>query len=317
MKVNTIQSVNIYPKSEKSVHPIARLRENVRGNSKTESKDINQINTTIKRNPDGRASFKGGAPLLHKIATFTKDNPLTAEAMFAILITCGLRPLTIMATAKNDEEKEKCSYQAAKSISSGLVGLAVTAIIATPIAMATKAMNQRGSFAIPSAIKEESQEVVKMGIIELKKLAHRLAGEGTNPELVEQIQELTETTGMLNLKRFYENGIKPQRAFLENIASTAPEILETVTKAISEQKVINNYDKTNKNIIDKFFQPIVLPLRAKITIAMVPIILGFLGKTKPGSKPKHDNNQLLRNVLQTETEKELFGTFNRMVNNEN
>ena len=71
-------------------------------------KQINndQINTTIKSNSDGRASFKGGAPLLHKAAQFVSYSPLIAEAIFALFITCGARPLTIMATAKNAEDKE-------------------------------------------------------------------------------------------------------------------------------------------------------------------------------------------------------------------
>lgn len=316
MKVNAIKSVSMYPKSGRTTHPMTKLRESAYGHSKIENNDINQINTTIKSNSDGRASFKGGTPLLHTIATFAKDNPLTAEALFAILITCGLRPLTIMATAKNDEEKEKCSYQAAKSISSGLVGLAVTAIVATPIAMATKAMNKKGAFNMTPEMKEKSQEVVNKGISELKKLAQRLTQESANSELASEINKLTEN-GILNLNIFTDKGKKVQLSFIENIKQIAPEIVDTVTNAITEQKVLNNYDKTNKNIIDKLFQPIVLPLRAKITIAMVPVLLGLLGKTKPGIKTKQNNNQLLTNIFQTETEKELFGSFNRMVNNEN
>ena len=85
-----------------------------------------QINTTIKSNSDGRVSFKGAEPFLHKAANFANNNPLLADATFALLITCLARPLTIMATAKTEKDKEKCSYQAAKSITSGLIGLGMT-----------------------------------------------------------------------------------------------------------------------------------------------------------------------------------------------
>ncbi len=271
----------------------------------------NEINTTIKRTSDGRASFKGGVPLLHRAANFTSDFPLVAEALFALLITCGLRPICIMATAKNEEDKEKCSYQAAKSIASGLVGLAMTAIVGTTIAMATKSANNKGAFKMPEELKAQSRELVDKGLTALTDLGKQLTESGQEPELVQQISALTDG-GKLNIGAFKKFGKNALKLFTQNIKRTAPDASDTVINAINAQKTLNNYERTGKNVMDKFFQPIFMPLRAKITVALIPPILGIFGLHKAGSKPK--NKEIQQNALstlnlavfQSDSAKELF-----------
>ncbi|MBQ8635139.1 hypothetical protein IJ425_03195, partial [bacterium] len=164
MKINSITQNIAYSKGRTTERSMTMEREcaNIRHNLNQNNND--QINTTIKKNSDGRVSFKGGAPLLHKIAKFTGEYPLVAEALFALVITCGARPLTILATARTDEEKEKCSYQAAKSISSGLVGLATTAIIGTAVGAGAKKALNSGLLNHP---------VVREGIDSLKNFASK------------------------------------------------------------------------------------------------------------------------------------------------
>ena len=81
-----------------------------------------------------------------------------------------------------------------------------------------------------------------------------------------------------------------------------------------------------------------MPLRATITVALVPTILGALGLKKSGKKtsttePKpQTNNQQPQvekkqpsttfgltnyNIFQTNNEKDIFKSFSGMVNNEN
>lgn len=318
MRVSSIKPVNVYPKSDTGAGLTARERQNTSEHrNQIERENINQINTTIRGNSDGRVSFKGGAgtPLLHRIANFTSNNPLVAEAIFAIFITCGLRPISIMATAKDETDKEKCSYQAAKSISSGLVGLAMTTLVGTPIAAATKLANDRGAFNMPPEMRERSLGVVRQGVDALRNLSERFVSEGRDANLVQQIDMLIEG-GKINLGIFANKGKNAQKIFTQEISEKAPEVLETVKSALKEQKILNNYAKTGKNVLDKFFQPVFMPLRAMITIALVPIILSKLGKHKPGSKPKEEekpaqNPQVMLNyeVFQTKSEKELFGSF--------
>ena len=314
MKVTSIKTTGIYPKSDRSMCPASITRESAQ-KSRPDNNDINQINTTIKNNSDGRASFKGGVPLLHKAAEFVTESPLVAEAIFALVITCGLRPITIMATAKNEEEKEKCAYQAAKSVSSGVVGLAMTSVVGTTVAAASKLANDKGAFNIPSDVAEKAKGVVQKGVEALKGFAEKAAAEGTNEKLVEQIGKLTEG-GSLNLGYFAKQGKKAQKLFTREISEKAPEILDTVTDAIKGQKVLNNYAKAGKNVIDKLFQPAFMPLRAMVTIALVPVLLKMIG-IKKSSKKQNPQSFLNYNIFKSQNEKKLFGSFTGVANNEN
>lgn len=316
MRINSITPNTSHPNSSKKWNAGKRERK-----YEQYQNEYNKINTTIKSNSDGRASFKGGVPLLHKAANFASDNPLVAEALFALLITCCLRPICIMATAKNDEDKEKCSYQAAKSIASGLVGLVMTAIVGTTIALATKSANNKGAFKIPEDIKAKSQELVKKGVDSLTELGKKLTEEGKSPELAQQITELTDG-GKINLSVFKKAGKGAKKLFQSKISEAAPEISETVATALKEQQVLNNYAKTGKNVMDKFFQPIFMPLRANITVALIPTILGIFGIHKAASKPKESEKNipfkaLNYEVFQTSSEKELFKSFSEVIKNEN
>ena len=318
MKINSITTAG-YLKGRAMERSLSQKRECAKERYNLKQNNNDQINTTITSNSDGRVSFKGGAPLLHKAANFTSDNPLVAEALFAILITCGLRPLSIMATAKTEEDKSKCTYQAAKSISSGLVGLGMTALVGTPIAAASKAANKRGAFEMPAEMKEKSEEVVSKGVEALQELGKKLTAEGSKPELAAQITSLTEG-GKINLGVFQKAEKGAERAFKHTIDETAPEISGKVKDAIKEQHILNNYAKTGKNVIDKFFQPVFLPLRAAITIALVPIIIGVFGIKKSSGKPEQKQQNpfdvLNYNVFQTESEKTLFQSFAGVANHE-
>ena len=336
MKINSITANTGYLKGRASERSTGRERECAQNNLKQMNND--QINTTIKRNSDGRVSFKGGAPFLHKVANFTADNPLVAEALFALVVTCAMRPLTIMATAKTEEDKEKCAYQAAKSVSTGLVGLAMSVLVGLPIAAGAKLAQKKGAFEMPKEMKEKSVEIVKDGAKKLSNLATELTAKGDKSGLIEQINGLV-TGESLNLAKFKEIGKGAEKAFKKTIKEIAPkEVAESVLNAINEQKTIDNFGRTSKNIIDKMFQPIFMPLRATITVALVPTILNALGLKKSGKKPSTPEakpqaaNQTPQvekkqptttfgitnyKIFQAKNEKDIFKSFSRMVNNEN
>ena len=308
MKVNSITQANIYSKAKGAGSPGAMRRESAYERHNNEQLNNDQINTTIKmqKNSDGRVSFKGGAPLLHKVAKFTTDNPLVAEALFAILITCGLRPATILATAKTDKDKDKCAYQAAKSISSGVVGLATTAIVGTILTAGTRKAYAKGLHNHPD---------VRKGITALQEFAQN---NKDNP-LTKTINRLTEGN-KLNLSIFTKEGVVSSEEFLTKLSEQASDIVDDVTKAIQKEKDCPRYLSTAKNVIDKLFQPIFMPIRATITTALVPVILNALGLKKSGKKPAPEQNpQVMLNysVFQNETEKKLFQSFAGVNNNAN
>ena len=326
MKINSITTTTGYLKGRATERLLSQGKECAKERHNLKQNYNEKINTTIESNSDGRVSFKGGTPLLHKAANFASDNPLVAEALFAILITCGLRPLTIMATAKTDEDKEKCSYQAAKSVSTGLVGLATSVLVGIPIAAAAKAAQKRGAFNMPEEMKKKSMEVVKQGAESLTKLAEKFTTEGKHSELVEQIKGLTAPMaekGTINLGVFKKAGKGAEKLFKEKIDNIAPEISESVRNAISEQKTIDNFARTGKNVIDKLFQPIFMPIRATITVALVPTILAALGLKKTSSKKPEEKEKitpydyLSYNVFKTSDDKKIFQAFSGVANYEN
>lgn len=320
MKINSITPTKLYSSPRTKMCSSAERGE--RAYERHNLKQINndQINTTSETiSSAGRVSFKGGVPLLHRAANFASDNPLVAEALFAILITCGARPLTIMATAKTDEDKEKCSYQAAKSISSGLVGLGTTALIGAPIAAATKLANKNGAFNMTPEMKEKSKEIVKKGVDALSEFGQKLAADGSDSVLANQIKNLTEG-GVFNLSVLKKAGKGAEKTFIQTIKEKAPDISETVAKGLTEQRILNNYAKTGKNVMDKLFQPVFMPLRATITVALVPILLGLVGKHKPASKPAPVEQKPVMQeyeILKSDKAKELFGSFEGVLNHEN
>ncbi len=312
MKINSVNNTIGHYRKRNNEHSSTVLREYAyeRHNLEHNKDNNDKINTTIRNNSDGRVSFKGGAPLLHNLANFAHHNPLVAEALFAIFITCGARPLSIWATAKTDEDKEKCSFQVAKSISSGLIGLGATAIVGTPIAKAVKKAKEKGAFNMPEGVKEQAQSVVKKGVDVLDDLAEKAVKEGKNTELAKTIKELTHG-GKLNLNVLYNKRKKADKKFLNVISEKAPDIAGKVKDAFTNQKILNNYESTAKNVSDKFFQPVFMPLRATITIAMVPVLLSLLGMKKPSSKQKEENpfETLKYNVLQTPNDERVFQSF--------
>lgn len=335
MKINSIKPTVGYLNSSTKERTTSRQGEYAKERVNLKQNNYEQINTTIESNSDGRVSFKG-APFLHTAATKVMENPIVAEALFAILITCGLRPFTIMATARTDEEKGKCTYQAVKSVSTGVVGLAMSALVATPLSKLIKKAKDGGALEIPESLKQSSQKAVKEGVDALIKYSDDLARTtGVEETLKGQIADLTKG-GKLNLGIFKNMGKGAEKAFGETLSKRAPDVYEKFAKGAQAQKVLNNYSGTAKNVLDKLFQPAFLPIRAAITIALVPVILKALGIKKGGKKPQEakaqeqttNTNQaeqkqtvqydsLKMNMFQGNSDKALFGNFAEVAKYEN
>ena len=316
MKISSIKTETSYLHSKQGSTAAEMKREKSAFNPTNLKQDnYEQINTTIKRNSDGRVSFKGnGVQLFHKVATFAKDNPLIAEALFAIVITCGLRPLAIVATAKTDEEKDKCAYQAAKSVSTGVVGLGMTALVAPPIKNAAKGIFDKGKLQIPQELLDKNNGLVSKAVQALSERANDIRTDVNITSLI--------ADGKINTKVFKEKGPASLKAFTKAVKEQAPDVADDIIKGIKAQNSTNNYANTAKNVFDKFFQPAFLPIRAAITIALVPIILKAAGIKKGGSKPKEPvQEQNMYNSLnfgfKSQKEKDLFQSFAGVANYEN
>lgn len=70
--------------------------------------------------------------IVHKILGMADSNQTVFDALFALLITCGLRPAAIMAQS-NEHNKEKNKKAASHSISSGIIGYGFAVAVFSPI----------------------------------------------------------------------------------------------------------------------------------------------------------------------------------------
>lgn len=70
--------------------------------------------------------------IVHKMLQMADSNQTVFDALFALLITCGLRPAAIMAQS-NEHNKEKNKKAASHSISSGIIGYGFAVAVFSPI----------------------------------------------------------------------------------------------------------------------------------------------------------------------------------------
>ena len=70
--------------------------------------------------------------ITHKILKMANSNQTVFDALFALFITCGLRPAAIMAQS-NEKNKKKNQKAASHSISSGIIGYGFAVAVFSPI----------------------------------------------------------------------------------------------------------------------------------------------------------------------------------------
>ena len=201
MKVDLKQSLNLHPHSQSEsggIGPRGRHLTNTTMsvyNTEQNNERI-KITTTASDNACGRLSFKGSkevkvtngmrkfankllaSDFAQKVLTFTKKNSMLAEAIFALGITCGLRPGIILASPGKGEDKEKNKYAAAHSIASGLIGLGSTLILVEPIKRAADKIIKTE----PAVSKELVGDALK-NALSAKSIRKDLLGRVYNPVL--------------------------------------------------------------------------------------------------------------------------------------
>jgi|GEM_PF-6132250 len=273
------------------------------------------INTSIKRNPDARVSFKGAEPLLYKAANWAAkgNNQLIVEALVLAPLTCIIKPAILLFSGKTEDDKKKYQYQAAKSFGTGIAGFVMTVIAGLWIKKSIDA--SKDVFKVPESAAKPLKEAAASGIEALKQILQKLKNNGGDSELAGQIEKLTEN-GKLNLDVLYNQfeklDKKAMSSFLKNIEKVSPENAQTVKKAVDGQNIIDNYYSTAKNAANKMLQPVFMPLRAQASMYTIPIFLSWFGLKKTCSKPKADQNMYSRlnhDVFKDKNSELLFQPF--------
>lgn len=158
------------------------------------------------------------------LAFFEKDQ-LLADAIFAAIVTCGLRPLFIMSLPSKEEDKEKNLYAAAHSVSSGILGVAFAAVLGSPVAAAVSKVTGK-----TWRYMDKNKDYVENWMV------------SANPKMKTAFKEIA--------KQMPQIGIMPTRAFVT--IALVPVILSKVFGiSKSKGKKENNNELNVENYISK------------------------------------------------------------------
>lgn len=129
------------------------VAEDTKGKSKTSEEIAEEFNDAIKCAVDG---FRGLEEFKNKknpsnfynnkifrwCLEKANENQIFFSALFALVLTCALRPAAIMVTPGDKKNHDDKKYASAHSIASGLIGLGATILLSNPIAHATKKITE-------------------------------------------------------------------------------------------------------------------------------------------------------------------------------
>ena len=145
------------------------------------------VNTTRSAVDKSNVSFKGlgeGALAqklaksngVKKLLLASNKNTLAIEALYALLITCMLRPaVTLLTPSKSQEDKEKNRFRAAHAIASGALGFVFTMCVSHPMSDAVdKVMNTKLADGSLKYIKKYAGQLTENGGKPFKELAKRI-----------------------------------------------------------------------------------------------------------------------------------------------
>lgn len=121
--------------SQKSVYKDESVSTSAQNNSEKIMKTPAEVNFGG-RSPSKVSKFYT-SDAVKKVLEFAERKQLIFDAAFALLLTCILRPASIMVLpSKKNQDDQK--YAAAHSVASGIIGFAISNILFTPISNGIK-----------------------------------------------------------------------------------------------------------------------------------------------------------------------------------
>lgn len=143
------ENTKLFLNSDNNKHEISKLIEHAKkllkvSDSKKERKAVKElIDDSIKiiqavERYKGRPRTIFTGSKIHEYLKKAADNQLVFGSLFALILTCTLRPLTIVALPGQKKNKDDKKYAAAHSVASGIIGYVIALLISAPIADALK-----------------------------------------------------------------------------------------------------------------------------------------------------------------------------------
>lgn len=266
-----------------------------------------------------------GWKITTSILTLFNDQSLVAEALYALGVTAGLRAMVHLATPSKDEsEKTKNQYRAANAVATGVIGTIFTILFAKPVGGAVDKIlgTRKGDISKVSAeIMTKVKAMLTEKHPEVSELAETLANDvqdlvktknarlyRISEKIGSQIQELLKTDEKYkNLPEIPKEVIADIKQIVESVEKELPfEYFKDESYLLARSNLLGftkDETRTFKELATRVHQPVFMPVRAWMTIAIVPPLLALMGLKKSSSKPKQQetgtNNLLLSKVPPT------------------
>lgn len=245
-----------------------------------------------------------------KVFELAADNQNVCQAAFALAICCAMRPATNYVVTK---DKKDATFASAHSISSGVMGFVWPMIFATPLAVGVKkVLAKPQKYLKPEMIKKfypnakMTEKVGKDGKT-VKEIATNAKGEILKEDGSVLLKDLTplriqeedsavmaakkaaiekehpnvyvDSEGTVRSKEFFEKE-KGEFRKDENGNKIGVAVQKDFTPITEEIEQGAQKEKNVQTVINMCSDIILAPIRASLTIAMIPTILGFLGLKK-------------------------------------
>ena len=251
-----------------------------------------------------------------KLLDLSEKNPVVLTSVYSLFLCTLLRPATIMALpGKNVEDKK---YASAHSIASGVVGLAVTAAILTPVGQRVgRVFKNPQKYLSAKSVKRMFPNVATKQCIDRKtgqvveKVKVALDGKMLQSEEYEKMRraeiENLKNTGIwdkltdlqrenMSKRRSYlcqstepivHEGQPLRSAFHKKANGEACALQSNGTPVLDEMKLADRKNGNSEKILKMVPDLIVAAPRAAITVATIPFILTkILGIQKSSAKDK-------------------------------
>lgn len=228
--------------SEELVQPKAPEKQRLKGKALFDAihsltAEANNILAFVEKTGEN-SLLKDDKKWLLKLLAKAADNQIVFSSLFALFLTCTLRPISIVALPGQKKNKDDKKYAAAHSIASGVIGYFTALLIASPIAIALKKIGKAPT-----------------KYLDIKSLNYYLGD-----DQIDYLQNIKEKLA----KEVKERKLTQKRADAE--------FIEKSTKQFKAAKFFNN----GKKIINMAPDTILAIPKAILTIALIPPILKYI-----------------------------------------
>ncbi|MBQ6516871.1 hypothetical protein IJI31_06810 [bacterium] len=249
-----------------------------------------------------------------KLLDLSVKNPVILTSVYSLFLCTLLRPATIMALpGKNVDDKK---YASAHSIASGVIGLAVTAAILTPVGQRVKRVFKNpAKYLKPETVKRmfpnvatkevekdgqkvmeivthdgkmlQTQEFENMRNAEIAELKKKGIYDKLNPLQKENLQDREVPYLCMSNEPIIHNGQPLRSAFFKKANGEACALQSNGTPVLDSMKVSERQNENAEKILKMVPDLLVAAPRAAITVATIPFILTkVFGIKKPVKDPK-------------------------------